>query len=260
MIRPRGACGEGGGMVAGQPPGNDPIAQDLGTFVADLEVALSLDRLAPFRPGGGDDLAMVATYLWNVAISRELYTSLASLEVVMRNGIHGALSAHFNQPDWYDQPGLLLPREQKDVAVAKRSIRRSNHPNIPPRVVATLNFGFWTSILDKAYGNRIWTPPPPAQSLLIPHAFPHAPAHFQTRGRAHGRFNAIRKLRNRIFHYEPIWSRTDLLDRHREIIESIGWVSPTLQAATVVFDRFPDVFLNGRTGIVTELKAHLGIK
>ncbi len=246
-------------MGAGQPPGGDPSEQVLATFVADLEAALSCDRLAPFQPPGGDDLGMVATYLWNVAICRELYTSLGMLEVAMRNGIHAALTAHFGQADWYDRPSLLLTRERDDVAKAKRGIAAAGHPIIPPRVMAALNFGFWTSILDQAYGGRIWTPPPPAPSVLIPRAFPHAPAHYQTRGRVHDRFNTIRKLRNRVFHHEPIWNRTDLLLRHQEIIESIGWVSPTLRDATVAFDRFPDVYQNGRTGIVADLKTHLRI-
>lgn len=246
-------------MGAGQPPGHNSSAQVLATFIANLEAALSPDRLAPFRLPGGDDLAMAATYLWNVAICRELYTSLGMLEVALRNSIYSTLATHFGRDDWYDRPNLLQRRELVDVARAKGFVVEAKHLVIPPRVVASLTFGFWTSLLDGAYGNPIWTPPPTTISVLIPQVFPHASAHFQTRGRAHERINAVRKLRNRVFHFEPVWNRTDLVREHQEIVEAIGWVSPTLHAATVAFDRFPDVYQNGPTGIVTDLKAHIGI-
>ena len=120
---------------------------------------------------------MVATYLWNVAICRELCTSPGMLEVALGNSVHSTLGAHFNRDGWYDQLNLLQGRELIGVEKAKGFVVRAKHPVIPLRVVAALTFGFWTSGLDKAHGNLIWSPPPPAQRVLIPQGFPHAPAH-----------------------------------------------------------------------------------
>jgi len=160
---------------------------------------------------------------------------------------------------------LLAPREQRHVDDAKRDIARAGKQVVPGRVVAALRFGFWTSILDRAYGNAIWTPNNPA--VLVQQAFPFAPPHFQVRARAHDRFNTIRQLRNRVFHYEPIWRgivlqnnrSVSLLDVHTDILDAIGWVSPTLQATTVAFDRFPNVYQHGRIMVGWNLKQQLGL-
>jgi hypothetical protein len=108
-------------------------------YVAAIERGLSPNRLAPYRPPGGDDLAMVTTYFWNVALCQALYPSLGALEVTMRNGIHDALTAHFGTATWYDRPNLLLPREQAQVVEAKVKIQRAKKPLLPDRVVAALN-------------------------------------------------------------------------------------------------------------------------
>lgn len=99
-----------------------------------------------------DDLAMITTYFWNVDLCQSLYPSLGAVEVSMRNGIHDALTAYFGAATWYDMPQLLLPRELDQVTDAKRKIRRARKTVIPPHVVAALDFGFWTRLLDAGYG------------------------------------------------------------------------------------------------------------
>lgn len=140
-------------------------------YVAALRRALSSDRLDAYRPQEGDDLAMIATYFWNVALCQALYPSLGALEVAMRNGIHDALRARFGRDDWYDIEGVLLPAEVKRVERAKKKIRDAKRdeivadhdPATPGRVVASLTFGDWTSLLDAGYGGspkgpQFWAP------------------------------------------------------------------------------------------------------
>lgn len=242
-------------------------------FVAELEQGLSHDRLARYRPRGGDDLGMVTTYFWNVALCQSLYPSLSALEVSMRNGLHDALTAHFSvrvssttvSPPWYDTPQLLLARERDQVDDIKMRIRRSGRTVTPPRVVAGLSYGFWTSLLNTGYGTSIWTAKNPA--VLIQRAFPHAPVHLQIRSRVHDRFNRIRFLRNRISHLEPIWEGVrmpngqvaSLIDLHEEIVDAIGWVAPTLQATVVALDQFSLVIQQGEAIIRTQIRQHIGI-
>jgi len=234
-------------------------------YIAAIERGLSPDRLEASRPQGGDNLAMATTYFWNIALCQSLYASLGTLEVSMRNGIHDALTAYFGNAAWYDTPNLLLTREADQIADVKQKILRARKPLIPPRAVGGLNYGFWTSILDSAYGNTIWTATNPA--FLVQQAFPHAPLHYQVRTRAHDRFNTIRTLRNRVSHHEPIW-RGVLLPNGRivpaanlyaDAIDAIGWVDPTLQASHVALDRFPIIHQNGRVMVEWEIKRHLGI-
>ena len=72
------------------------------------------------------------------------------------------------------------------------------------------------------------------------------------------RFNTIRRIRNRVFHFEAIYDRPDLLQDHADIHEAIGWISPTLQQAILAVDNFPQV-VNDRERVEADLKAQLGI-
>jgi hypothetical protein len=256
-------------MSAGTPSA-PTAAQILAGYVADLEAALTADRLAAYRPAGGDDLAMVTTYFWNVALCRELYPCLSALEVSMRNGIHDALTAHTGHADWYDHVPLLQ-REHDKLAIAKASILRAHKPLVPGRVVAELDFSFWTSLLSAGagpagYGATLWSP---NNAALVRRAFPHLPAPNQNRGFVHRRFNTLRLLRNRVFHYEPVWRGLTvqsgqsfaLAGLHADIVDAIGWVSPRLRATLgdPAFDRFPRALRNGYAAVEADIKQHLGI-
>ncbi|HEY7032003.1 MAG TPA: hypothetical protein VH482_11770 [Thermomicrobiales bacterium] len=249
-------------------------------YLAEIEAALSSGRLAPYRPPGGDDMAMITTYFWNMELCQALYTCLGSLEVIMQNGIHAALAIYAGRPDWYDA-GLLLGFEQDAIDEAKREIRKAKRAEIargidpvtPGRVVAALRFGFWTSILDAGYGNspkgpQFWT----STNGLLATAFPHAPMYYsQHRGRLHHRVNNLRLLRNRVFHYEPIWNGVllpssqsgqpaqivPLAQLHTEIIEVIGWVNPVAQRTASALDPFPHVIRYGRRDVRRKLRKHL---
>ena len=82
------------------------------------------------------------------------------------------------------------------------------------RVVAELSFGFWTGLTGPRY-DVLW------RNHLVK-IFPRRPvqrAHVQTR------LNSIRKLRNRVAHYEPILSRPLQKDVN-QIFDTISWMSP----------------------------------
>lgn len=240
-------------------------------YSIDLEVALSSDRLTSYRPHGGDDLDMITTYFWNVALCQALYPSLGALEVAMRNGIHRTLSIHFSQDTWYDRHGVLQKREQASVEAAKKTLRDAKKPITPGRIIAALHFGFWTSLLSSLYGNspkgpQLWISP---NSPLLAAAFPHAPAPYHAvRGRIHTRFDELRHLRNRVPHYEPVWNGVllptgrpgkpgrlvPLTELHANVIETIGWVSPSLQAAVKDLDSFTNVYSNGFADTQTKIE------
>jgi hypothetical protein len=233
--------------------------QVIAEYLADLDAALSGARLSSYRPPGLStiDLDTVATYLWNVALSRDLYLSLAVVEVTMRNSVHKALSRHVSGEDWYDRLHLL-PREAQAVSDVKRDLARSGKPATPGRLIAGLPFGFWTSILSRGsgqhgYGGTIWSPNDAAAIRL---AFPHLPAPHQNRSFVHRRFNTVRHLRNRTMHHEPIWRGMVVRDQHSttmypltdlydDILDAIGWTSPRLRDSVLALDRFPNTLGEG---------------
>ncbi|MFO0437906.1 MAG: hypothetical protein ACK5YD_05205, partial [Phenylobacterium sp.] len=62
--------------------------------------------------------------------------------------------------------------------------------------------------------------------------------------RVHRRLNALRRLRNRIAHHEPIFHR-DLETDHAEVIEAIRWMSADTADWAMLTSRFPEVFRAG---------------
>lgn len=257
-------------MVAPVPPAH-ARQQIISHYFTDLEAALAPDRLATYRIPGADDLETIATYFWNITLSRDLYLSLGAVEVCMRNGIHQALTNYAGSADWYDHIPLL-PREADAVNRAKGEISKSARPIIPGRVVAALQFGFWTNILSVGfgpygYGSAIWSP---NNAALIRHAFPHLQAPNQNRRYVHNRFNILRLLRNRTMHHEPIFqgmtvrgqngkTTYPLSDLYDDIVEAISWTSPRLRDSIAAFDRFPGTLAGGIPTQISEIEALLSI-
>ncbi|MBF7071156.1 hypothetical protein [Aliarcobacter butzleri] len=50
----------------------------------------------------------------------------------------------------------------------------------------------------------------------------------------------IRDLRNRIFHYEPIFNK-NLEQMHKDIIEVIGWINKDMQQLSLIFDEYETI-------------------
>lgn len=56
------------------------------------------------------------------------------------------------------------------------------------------------------------------------------------------RLSNIRKLRNRIFHYEPIWYYPDLEEQHAKVLEAINWINPAMKEFVLLIDQFPTCY------------------
>ncbi len=220
------------------------------SYYALLRSVLSADRLDAYRqPGDADGLDGIARYLWNVALSEALYATLDALEVALRNTLHDELSALYG-PSWFTRPGLLRPSEAQRVTEALAILGRQRKPLTAGRVVAELTFGFWTSLCDRVYERPLWQPLWRRRTVL-----PHLPRRHRTRQYVSAHLNGIRLLRNRVFHYEPVWHWRDLAQRHQDILAAIGWVSPVLAATAAPLDRFPHVYSQGSGAFRTDLEA-----
>ena len=215
-----------------------------------LKQVLSSERLAAYgrRTQGNDALNLFCHYVWNIALSESLYPSLQALEVVLRNTIHHAARAHFKRSDWFDDIEIINHRHEVGaLEKARTKLRRERkQPNIG-RVIAELNFGFWTSLLDRRYEQVLW----PA---IIREAFPYMPRRYRTRINLLKRFNEVRRLRNRVFHHEPIWY-WPLPDKHQRLLEAIHWVEPAMGELIATVDRFPHVYAEGTAEIEAKLRA-----
>ncbi|MES9903828.1 MAG: hypothetical protein ABW168_14275 [Sedimenticola sp.] len=218
-------------------------------FATKLEQALSVERLAAYRQrlGQNSNHTLFSHYAWNMALSESLYPTLQALEVTLRNSIHSAAVQHFGRADGYNDTHII--HHHNDVGAlnkAKTMLARQRKPLDPGRIIAELNFGFWTSMLDKRYEQVLWP-------QLLKTAFPHMPRKIRTRKTFSQRFHKIRQLRNRIFHHEPIWYWQDLQQQHEQIMETISWIEPAARDLVMTVDRFPTIYQDGLQEIEQQL-------
>jgi len=218
-------------------------------FAAKLLMALSSERIGAYRDRMNDDRNgnLFAHYAWNMALSESLYPSLQILEVVLRNTIHSTIRQHSGRDDWFEENQIIHAKDRDAVSKAKKTLLAMNKPFEPGRVIAELNFGFWTALMDRRYEQVLWP------KLLRP-CFPHMPRHQRTRKNVSVRFERIRRLRNRVFHHEPIWHWHDLAEQHQDILGAIAWIEPVARDFLESIDRFPALHKNGFTVLESGLR------
>lgn len=121
-----------------------------------LESVLSKPRLDGYRLSAIEiPRVVIGRYRWNLALSKALHQELHLLEVAFRNRLHEGLKFHFGAAAWFDLPWLSL-REQGAVSRVNKRLQEDGAPLEPDRVVAELDFGFWTSLLNSSYDQIIW--------------------------------------------------------------------------------------------------------
>lgn len=219
-------------------------------FFTQIRKAISHERLEAYqaRSRADSELMLAAHYAQNIALSESLYPALQAIEVALRNSIHDAITAACNSEAWYEARfNILLPQELEAIEKARASLIRGNKEPTPGRIMAELTFGFWTSLFDLRYEQRLWP-------FHLKTVLPFIPKSIRTRKTVSTRMNRIRRLRNRVFHYEPIWYWQDLQQQHSEIIEAMGWVNSAMMSFIITIDRFDDVVSLGHEVYLDRLK------
>jgi hypothetical protein len=217
-----------------------------------LRRALSHERLEGYRVSPkDDDMILLTRCTWNIVLSEALYPALHSLEIGLRNTLHNAISGYWGDPLWFVAPiPGLAPEEVDKVEVAKQELQKARKPLEAGRMVAELAFGFWTGLLNARYESILWP-------RLLRTAFPGMPNSIRTRKRLSTRLNDVRRLRNRVFHHEPIWYSRRLAQQHAELLETIHWINPEIHTTVLLIDRFPEVYQNGLTSTQERLATFL---
>ena len=187
-------------------------------FINALERPISRVRLENYRPPGASDLDMVTNYFFNLELSEALYPTLQAFEIALRNSIHLALSSRANSAFWFDEPGFLPQRQVNEISGARQKLASEGKPATSDRIIAELKLGFWHSLFNTPFERNLWRP---NRSAMILEVFPQISARDRSRQTVWDRCNRIRILRNRVMHYEPIWTRPQLVRDHAEILETL---------------------------------------
>lgn len=218
-------------------------------FFDDLSVVFSSERLSRyFQENNNDKQKALISYSWNIELGQSLYPAIQILEVSMRNRLHQVMSDYFETAHWFDH-SFLYDTEKATVQQAKHKLLRGKKSNEPGRLVAELSFGFWTSLFDVRYehGQILWP-------KLLKLVFPFMPRGQRTRAFLSRKLNHVRLLRNRVFHYEPIWHWKDLKVQHDDIVRLIQWLSPTAFEYLKLLDQFPEIYTYEKLEIEMKLK------
>lgn len=201
-----------------------------------IPAVVSEPRLSTYLSTGDTNSTLLSRYLWNIALSESLYPALNGLEISLRNSLHRALTELQDDENWFDS--ILSGYGKQKLQRVKQRLTSSGKVPSTNQIVADFDFGLWTHLFHRSYEGSIWP------HLLRP-VFPYAPRRNRTRNALHNMLNDFRKLRNRVFHYEPIWYWQDLPTTHQQIVEVIGWISPEKQSLVQLIDRFPVVHSQG---------------
>ncbi len=221
-------------------------------FFQRVASALSIERLESYGADDANPTVTLARYLLNLALCESLYSPLQLCEVALRNTLHRHLAARLGREDWYDAAGFSLTEwGRQEVEKAKVKIVAANHSVTPGRVVAELQFGFWTSLFEAHYEGRSGFLP-----VGIRYLFPRLPKSLHNRKGIKRTLEEIRLLRNRVFHHERIVHWADLEARHRAILDVIGWISPELLELAAALDRFSSIRQDGLVPWLEKIKAH----
>jgi len=187
---------------------------------------ISAARLSTYQTACAGDLTQaMRLYAWNIEASAAAWGGFCVLEVSLRNSINMQLESFTGRADWWSSLQVVLHAEQSD-AISAASLGGAS----PGSVVASLTFGFWTSLLANRYHKALWVP-------AVHLAFP---GYSGRRGALQQELESLRRLRNRIAHHEPVFNR-DLAADHRSVLRVLGWISPAAQAWVEHDSRLPAV-------------------
>ena len=174
----------------------------------------------------------LSLYQKNIEISQTFYALLSVLEVTLRNKIDNSCKIHFDTDNWLQKK--LPPELLRQIIDIEIRLSKSKKEITNSRILAELNFGFWTTLFNRKYAKLFWKP--------LHRIFPNIPNENKKRTEVSSRLNHIRTFRNRIYHYEPIiWNATVLKYKKDEIFEVISWLDLDTSKWANQFDKFNEV-------------------
>lgn len=190
---------------------------------------------------GGDKARAMELYGWNARVAAAFMLPSHFAEITVRNAASEAITAMYGAR-WPWSPGFeraLNPAKSRAYDPERDLIETRKWQPTTGKVIAELKFKFWQSLFTSRHDHRLWAPRiltlfPNASGMTAP----------QLRRRIYDDLEVIRKLRNRIAHHEPIFTRNleDDLMRILELIElrstpTIDWVCEMEDVSGILAER-----------------------
>lgn len=212
-----------------------------------LPYVISEPRFATYlKATGGDKEAAITLYLWNLRASAAFMVPLHLCEVAVRNGVAEAIiKVHGSNWPWVNGfiRSLPSPKQKWLYNPQKDLIKASKKHPTAGKVIAELSLAFWEQMFTSRHDERLWkehihTSFPTVSTDISSH---------EVRATMAKDIYTVRKLRNRIAHHEPIFSR-DLsteYQRMRTLVQRRNHVAATwldkIEAVTTLIDTRPPI-------------------
>ncbi|MDD7963113.1 hypothetical protein [Microbacterium thalli] len=205
-----------------------------------MNTTLSSPRFGTYVVASGHDAAQAAhLYGWNARVSAAFMVPAHFAEISTRNAAADVLEQVYG-PRWPWDPTFETSLPNSGRYSPRRDLQNTRQYNhTTGKVIAELKFVFWQKLFTGRNDTRLWVP-------HIASAFPHAPTipAPDLRDRIYQDLEVLRRLRNRIAHHEPIFTRniTDDLTRTVELIElrnpaTAQWVRAMEDVTAVIADK-----------------------
>ena len=188
----------------------------------------SVDILSSFAFSEDDNLDdIIDNYANNIKISLAIYPELCTLEIILRNALNELFKKLYSDNwieneinckiflDEYDYQTLLKAYKDtnNDCLISKKEFTIG-------RVVANLNFGFWTNLCVKKYNSAIWNSPWKFKQVFPTYSYNNKAINYISK-----KLYNIRRLRNRVFHYEKIFKYPiKTLSLYNDILEILSYL------------------------------------
>ncbi len=193
------------------------------TIIDAVTNIISSSRISTYENATGgkkpESLAALNMYAWNADVSGALLIPLHICEVAIRNAVAEAIENVYGEL-WPWSVGFerSLPNPSR-VFSPKRDLinTRENQPTTG-KVIPELKFAFWQSIFTSRHDQRFW-------NLYLTELFPNMDTSKSTKDRRkliYDELEQIRRLRNRIAHHEPIFTR-NLSDDYQKILSLVSY-------------------------------------
>lgn len=223
---------------------------------------ISNERLESYRISPANSIEdLVKIYLYNIKLSEALYPALALLEVTLRNHLNNAIGKHL-KADWLisevKNRTILLPNEYEILTSAYDKLSRPVYnkdgiaitkPVNASKLIAELTFGFWVNLCNDKYNPNIWMKKP----IIFDDIFPYFDDFMFKKNpvsKRHKRINKVSsklkpilKLRNRVFHHEPVFNHPRGLNNcYADIEELLLYMSMEASQNLIEISRFQEIW------------------
>lgn len=135
---------------------------------------LSEDRFAPYlRLCDGNPERALTLYDWNAKLSSALMRDISHFEIALRNTYDRVFNERWPyEGHWLthpENPAIKPAHQNRHPGGGDRKLKNrnkvlslkekyKNHRHAEGRIIADLEFGFWTSLTAKQWEKELWTP------------------------------------------------------------------------------------------------------